>query len=172
VVLKRRDNFTSAENFPSTDFVTLHPEKIYFIRRFFLRAILLYGCETWSLTLREEHRLRVFENRVLRRIFGPKREEGKSRDSSVGIVLGYGLDDRGSRVRFPAGPGNFSFTTVSRTTLRPTQSRIQWVPGALSLGVKRPGCEADHSPHLVPRSKNEWSYASTLPIRLHGEVLS
>jgi hypothetical protein len=38
----------------------------------------LYGCETWSLTLREEHRLRVFENRVLRRIFGPKREEGGS----------------------------------------------------------------------------------------------
>jgi hypothetical protein len=35
----------------------------------------LYGCETWSLTLREEHRLRVFENRVLRIIFGPKREE-------------------------------------------------------------------------------------------------
>jgi hypothetical protein len=35
----------------------------------------LYGRETWSLTLREEHRLRVFENRVLRRIFGPKREE-------------------------------------------------------------------------------------------------
>jgi hypothetical protein len=35
----------------------------------------LYGCETWSLTLREEHRLRVFENRFLRRIFGPKRGE-------------------------------------------------------------------------------------------------
>jgi hypothetical protein len=35
----------------------------------------LYGCETWSLTLREEHRLRVFENRVLRRIFGPERDE-------------------------------------------------------------------------------------------------
>jgi hypothetical protein len=35
----------------------------------------LYGCETWSLTLREEHRLRVFENRVLRRIFGPKWDE-------------------------------------------------------------------------------------------------
>ena len=35
----------------------------------------LYGCETWSLTLREEHRLRVFENRVLRRVFGPKRDE-------------------------------------------------------------------------------------------------
>jgi hypothetical protein len=35
----------------------------------------LYGCETWSLTLKEEHRLRVFENRVVRRIFGPKRDE-------------------------------------------------------------------------------------------------
>jgi hypothetical protein len=35
----------------------------------------LYGCETWSLTLREEHRLMVFENRVLRRIFGPTRDE-------------------------------------------------------------------------------------------------
>ena len=34
----------------------------------------MYGCETWSLTLREERRLRVFENRVLRRIFGPKRD--------------------------------------------------------------------------------------------------
>jgi hypothetical protein len=40
--------------------------------------IILYGCETWSLTLREEHRLRVFENRELRRIFGPKREEDGS----------------------------------------------------------------------------------------------
>jgi hypothetical protein len=37
--------------------------------------VVLYGCKTWSLTLREEHRLRVFENMVLRRIFGPKREE-------------------------------------------------------------------------------------------------
>jgi hypothetical protein len=37
--------------------------------------VVLYGCETWSLILREEHRLRVFENRVLRRIFGPKRDE-------------------------------------------------------------------------------------------------
>jgi hypothetical protein len=37
--------------------------------------VVLYGCETLSLTLREEHRLRVFENRVLRRIFGPKKDE-------------------------------------------------------------------------------------------------
>jgi hypothetical protein len=38
-------------------------------------ALVLYGCEIWSLTEREEHKLRVFENRVLRRIFGPKRDE-------------------------------------------------------------------------------------------------
>ena len=37
--------------------------------------VVLYGCETWSLTLREEDRLKVFENRVLRRVFGPKRDE-------------------------------------------------------------------------------------------------
>jgi hypothetical protein len=37
--------------------------------------VALYGCETWSLILREEHRLRVFENRVLRKIFGPERDE-------------------------------------------------------------------------------------------------
>jgi hypothetical protein len=37
--------------------------------------VVLYGYETWSLTLREERRLRAFENRVLRRIFGPKRDE-------------------------------------------------------------------------------------------------
>jgi hypothetical protein len=37
--------------------------------------VVLYGCETWSLTLREEHRVKVFENGVLRIIFGPKRDE-------------------------------------------------------------------------------------------------
>ena len=37
--------------------------------------VVLFGCETWSLALREECRLRVFENRILRRIFGPKRDE-------------------------------------------------------------------------------------------------
>jgi hypothetical protein len=40
-----------------------------------IKPFVLYGCETWSLTLREERRLRVSENRVLRRIFGPKRDE-------------------------------------------------------------------------------------------------
>jgi len=46
--------------------------KIYVI---IILPVVLYGCETWSLTLREERRLRVFENRVLRRIFGPEKYE-------------------------------------------------------------------------------------------------
>jgi len=45
------------------------------IYRTTMLPVVLYGCETWSLTLREERRLRVFENRVLRRIFRPKRDE-------------------------------------------------------------------------------------------------
>jgi hypothetical protein len=52
----------------------------------------------------------------------------KSRDSSVGIALGYGLDDRGSRVRFPAELGTFLFTTASRTALGP--------PSLLSSGYR------------------------------------
>jgi hypothetical protein len=45
------------------------------IYRIVILPVVLYGCETWSLTLREEHGLRVFENRVPRRIFGPTRDE-------------------------------------------------------------------------------------------------
>jgi hypothetical protein len=48
--------------------------KIKIYKTIILRVV-LYGCETWSVTLRKEHRLRVFENRALRRIFGPKRDE-------------------------------------------------------------------------------------------------
>jgi len=46
--------------------------KIY---RTIILPVVLYGCETWSLTLREERKLSLFENMVLRRIFGPKRDE-------------------------------------------------------------------------------------------------
>ena len=53
---------------------TEHDEaKLNFVNWYF-RGFVLYGCETWSLTLREEPRLRVFENRVLRRVFEPKRD--------------------------------------------------------------------------------------------------
>jgi len=66
---------------------------------------------------------------------------GLGRDSSV---VGYALDDRGceTRQRSPI----FLFTTVSRPAFGPTQPPIQWVTGALSLGLKRPGRETDYSP--------------------------
>jgi hypothetical protein len=47
-------------------------DKIY---KSIIPPVVLYGCETWSVTVRGEHRLRLFENRVLRRVFGPKRDE-------------------------------------------------------------------------------------------------
>jgi hypothetical protein len=68
-----------------------------------------------------------------------------SRDSSVGIATGYVLDVRMIGVRFPAGLGIFLFDTASKPALGSTQPPIQWVPGALSLGVERPLREADHS---------------------------
>jgi hypothetical protein len=97
---------------------------------------------------------------------------------SVGVVLlvvdiatGYRLDDRMIGVRFSAGLGIFLFDTASSPTLGPTKPPIQWLPGALFLGVKLPRREADHS-HLVPSSKNAWSYTSSPPIHLHGAMLS
>jgi hypothetical protein len=62
----------------------------------------------------------------------------------VVLELGYRLDDRGFESR--QGLDIFLITTVSRQALGPIQPSIQWVPGALSLGVKRPVREGDHSP--------------------------
>jgi hypothetical protein len=91
---------------------------------------------------------------------------------SVGIALGYGMDDRGSRIRFPAGAGNFSVHHRVQTGLKPTQPPIQWVLGALSQVIKRLRREAGHSPPSSAEVKNAWSYTSTPPVRLHGIVLS
>jgi hypothetical protein len=72
--------------------------------------------------------------------------EMKSHDSSVGIALGYRLVDRGSRFRFPVGAGNFSLHHRVQNGFGAHPAYVQWVAGALSLGVKRPGRGADHSP--------------------------
>jgi hypothetical protein len=58
---------------------------------------------------------------------------------------------------------NFLFSTSSRLALGPAQPPIQWVPGALSPGVKRPGCDADHSPPTSAEAKKTWIYTSTPP---------
>jgi hypothetical protein len=86
---------------------------------------------------------------------------------SVSIV--FGLNDR--RFESRQGMGIF-LNTVFRPALEPTQLPIQWVSGVLSLGVNRPEREVDHSPPSSADVKNAWSYTSTLPIRLHGVVLT
>jgi hypothetical protein len=69
------------------------------------------------------------------------------------LALGYGLDDRDSRVRFPAGAGNFSLHhRVQNGSRSHPASYPKVTRGGLSVGAKLPGREADHSPHLVPRS--------------------
>jgi hypothetical protein len=56
-------------------FLTFFPKNLKMkIYRTIILPGVLYGCETWSLTLRQEYRLRVFDNRILKQIFGPKRE--------------------------------------------------------------------------------------------------
>jgi hypothetical protein len=86
----------------------------------------------------------------------------RSRDSAVGIAIGYGLDDGGVGVRVPVGSRIFS-SPRRPDRLRPTQPHIQWIPGALSSGVKRPGREADHSPPTSAEVKEIWIYTATPP---------
>jgi hypothetical protein len=81
------------------------------------------------------------------------------------IYIFYGLNKRGFESR--QGLGIFLFTTVSRPALGPIKPPIHWVPGALSVGVKRPGREGDHSPPSSTEVKNVWSYTSSPPVRLH-----
>ena len=64
--------YHSVQNLLSSSLLSKNIKKIY---KTIILPVVLYGCETWSFTLREERRLRVFENMVLRRIFGPKRDE-------------------------------------------------------------------------------------------------
>jgi hypothetical protein len=84
-----------------------------------------------------------------------------SRDSAVGIATGYELDDRGVRVSSPGSGKNFLFCISSRQVLWPTQPYIQRVERALSLGVKRPGREADHSPPTSAEVTKTWVYTAT-----------
>jgi hypothetical protein len=78
-----------------------------------------------------------------------------SRDSSVGIATGYGAG------RVPVESRIFFLS--SKQVLEPTQPPIQWVPGALSLGVKRQRREADRSPPAIAEVKKMWIYTSTPP---------
>jgi hypothetical protein len=81
---------------------------------------------------------------------------------TIGVL---GFDSR-------SGLGIILFTTASRTALGPTQPPIQWVPRSLSLGVNRPGREADHSPPSIVEVKERVELYLHFPVRLRGVVLS
>jgi hypothetical protein len=68
--------------------------------------------------------------------------------------------------------GLFLFATASRSSLGPTQPPIQWVSGAISQEVKRPGREADHSPPSSADVNMRKVYIYTSSVSLHGVVLS
>jgi hypothetical protein len=99
---------------------------------------------------------------------GPRCSVGQFYISENLIVGGGGDAGWTARVRLSAVL-DFLFSTAPTPTLRSTQPPIQWVPGALSSGVKRQGCEADHL-HLVPRARKRGPIPS-LTVRIHGIVL-
>jgi hypothetical protein len=86
----------------------------------------------------------------------------QSRDSSVGVALGYGLDDRSSRVRFPAGAGNFSlhYRVQNSSGTHPASYPMR-TTGSFPGSKSGRGVKLTTHPQLVLRSMNAWSYKST-----------
>jgi hypothetical protein len=82
---------------------------------------------------------------------------GRSRSGRAGIATGYGAGRPRGGISSPGGDKNFHFFMSSRPA-QATQPPIQWVPGALSQGVKRPRREADHSHPASAEVKKTWIY--------------
>jgi hypothetical protein len=87
----------------------------------------------------------------------------KSWDRAVGIVTWLLAERPRGRSSSPGMVKDFHSSMSSRPALGSTQLPIQWVPGALSPEVKRPGCEADHSPPTSAEVKKTWVYTSIPP---------
>jgi hypothetical protein len=85
----------------------------------------------------------------------------KSRDSAVGIATGYWMDDRGIGVRVPVGSSIFNSLCRSDRLWGPPNLLSNAYPGALSPGLKRPGCEVDNSPPTSAEVKKTWVCTAT-----------
>jgi hypothetical protein len=97
-----------------------------------------------------------------------------SNNCSVNKVTGYGLDDRGVRVRVPVGSRTFSSSNRPDRLCGPHNllpNGYRGLPPPGGGGVKRPGREADHSPPTSAEVKKIWIWYISSPIRLHGVVL-
>jgi hypothetical protein len=101
------------------------------LHKAFIRGTMTYACPAWEFAA-DNHPLKLqrMQSKVLRTTGNYPRHTGSrgSRDSSVGIATGYGLDDQRGRVK------NFHFSISSRPALGSTQPLIKSVPGALSRG--------------------------------------
>jgi hypothetical protein len=131
-------------------------DKIKIYRTIILPDV-LYGCETWSVTLREEHRLRVFENRVLRRIFGPKRdgvtgwwrrlhnEELNDLYSSPNIILvikSRRMGLAGHVARMGGGRGAYRVLVGRPEGRRPLDSPRRRLEDNIKMDLQEVGCGA------------------------------
>jgi hypothetical protein len=92
-----------------------------------------------------------------------------SRRSSVSIATAYGLGDRGVGVWVPVGPEFVLHIVQTGSAAHPAFN--QWVPGALSPGIKRQGRKADHSPPTNAEDKKMWIYTSTPPYAFMAQCL-
>jgi hypothetical protein len=140
----------------------------------------LYGYGTWSLTLREEYRLRMFKNRALRRIFGLKKDEetGEWRQlHTEGLHSLYlsqnvirKIKSRGtSRVRSLAEAEDFSSSLCVQTTSEADPAFYPMGPGSPFLGIKHGwGVTLATHPQLMLRSRVSRSYIASPPWFLHG----
>jgi hypothetical protein len=99
-------------------------------------------------------------------------DDDNNKTISVGNTTGYGLDDRIFGIRLPVGAGNFSLRHNAHTGSGAHPASYLMGTRGTSLGVKRSGVKLTSHLHLVPRSKNVWSYIYTPLKRLHGVVLS
>jgi hypothetical protein len=95
--------------------------------------------------------------------FSPTNILRRSRDSSVGNSDWLRAGRQSGQSSSSGRVKNFLFSTSSRPALGPTQPPTQWVPGAVSPGIKRPGREADHSPAASAEANKMWTYTSTPP---------
>jgi hypothetical protein len=135
-----------------------------------------YGCETWSLTLREEHRLRVFENRVLKKIFGPKREEDGSwrklhndelhslysSPNNVRVIKSRSMRWAGHVARMGEGKNIYRILVGRPEGKRPLgRSRRRWEDN-IKLDIGEIGVDGANWIHLTQDRGQSWDFVNTV----------